>query len=273
MPGEIGVHDQRLKHGRHDQDIGDALTLDGAHHVLGIEGRNENTRQPQQRNQDHPRQRRQVEHRRDVQGQGVHRHRHVGGAGHGSGPQVHVRLHHAFRSAGGAAGVHDARQVIAAAKRVVHRRGFTNQLLVGQHAFWQRPVANVDQQRPHPGAAGNAFGQGQEGVVDQQDAGVAVVQRIDDFRHAPANVHRVDHATAPPGRQEILKEPVGVQAQQTDAIAGLHPQLLQGSGQASHSVGQFGIGAASVAKDRRHGMGTLLQHAVQALGQIHEVLL
>ncbi|MNS29701.1 hypothetical protein D3C86_875430 [compost metagenome] len=208
-----------------------------------------------------------------MQGQGIRRHWHIGRTGHGSGPQVHVRLHHALRPAGRAAGVHDARQVITAAKGVVHRRSFTNQLLIGQHALRQWTVADMNQHWPYLGAAGDVFGHGQEGVVDQQDARVTVVQRVDDFRHAPANIDRVDHAAAPPGCQEILKEPVGVQAQQADAVAGLHPQLLQGPGQTSHPLGQFGIGAAAVAKDRRHGMGTLLQHAVQALGQIHGVLL
>ncbi|MNS01806.1 hypothetical protein D3C72_330970 [compost metagenome] len=273
MFGEFRVHDQHLQHGRHNQDVGDAFTLDSAHHVQRIEGRDEDARQPEQRNQDHPRQRRQMKHRRDVQGQGIGRHRHIGSPGHGRRPQVHVRLHDAFRPTGGAAGVHDAGQVVAAAKRIVDRRCVPNQLLVGEHAFRQRTVADMDEQRTHPGGAGDAFGHGQERVVDQQDAGVAVVQRINDFRHAPADVHRVDHAAAPPGREEIFEEAVGVQAQQADPVASLHAQLLQRTGEARHPVGQFGIGTTAVAKHGRQCMGALLQHMVQALGQIHGALL
>ncbi|MNP01116.1 hypothetical protein D3C76_929190 [compost metagenome] len=262
MTGKLRMHDQRLDHGRHDQDVGDALAFDGLHHVKRVEGRDEDARQAQQRNQNHPRQRRQVEHRRDVQGQRIGWHRDIGGAGHGSGPQVHVRLHHAFRSAGGAAGVHDAGQVITTTEGIIDRLGITNELFVRQHALGGRTIANMDQQRSYFGSASNGFGHRQKGVVDHQDTGVAVVQRVGDFRHGPADVDRIEHATAPPGGEVVLEKSVAVQTEQTHAVAGVHASLLQGAGQASNAVGQLCVSLAPVTEDRRQSVGALLQDTV-----------
>ncbi|MNO79736.1 hypothetical protein D3C76_709150 [compost metagenome] len=182
-------------------------------------------------------------------------------------------MHDALRPAGSAAGVHDGGQVVAAALGIADRRGFGDQLLVGEHAFRRRAVADMDQQRPHLGGRGDVFGQVQETVVDQQDAGIAIVQRIDDLRHAPADVHRVEHAAAPPGGQHVFQKAVGVQGQHADAIADAHAVLLQRAGQARDPLAQFTEGVAAFAEDGGGVSGVKLQGTVQPLGQVHLAIL
>ncbi|MCY1494481.1 hypothetical protein D9M68_283530 [compost metagenome] len=153
---------------------------------------------------------------------------------------------------------------------VAYRRRFGNQLLVGKHALGGRAIAHVDQDRADLGGGGDVVGEVQEMVIDQQDTGVAVVQRVDDLRHAPADIHWVENSSAPPAGEHVFQKAVGVQGQHAHPVAIAHAVLLQRSGQARDPFSQFMKAAASAAEDSGGLIGVKLQGTVQPLGQVHQ---
>ncbi|MNO44993.1 hypothetical protein D3C76_352500 [compost metagenome] len=182
-----------------------------------------------------------------------------------------MRLHHALGKAGGAAGVHDAGEVFTAAPGVFDRRGLGNQLLETQHAHRHFALAGIDKPWHMAGTDADLLGQWCKVFVDDKDAGTAIVQRIDDLRHAPADVHRVEHPAAPPHAHDVLQIAVGVERQHADPIAGRHAQTLQGTRQASDAITKLAIGPTAITENRRELNRVLLQRALQALGHVHGI--
>ncbi|MCY1292660.1 hypothetical protein D9M70_418960 [compost metagenome] len=266
---EARVGQQRLQHGRHQHDLGDLLARDGLQHLGGLEERHVGVGLALNHPRGDPRQTGGVEQRRDVQAQGVVDRLEVGHAHQRAGPQVAVRQHHALGQAGGAAGVENHREVLAAAPAVLDRRALGDQPLERQHAGRRLAFVGVDQNRFTPGLGDDRLDQRQVHVVDDQHAGVAVVQRVDDLRRAPADVHRIEHRPGPPAGHHVLLEAVGVQRQHGDALAGLHAEVAQRPGQARDALGVLAVGAVAAAIDGRHLVGGHLQRRVQALGQVH----
>ncbi|MCY1494482.1 hypothetical protein D9M68_283540 [compost metagenome] len=66
MAGEFRMHDQSLQHGRHQEDVGDTLTLDGLHEFKRLKRGHEDVRFTDNELHDHPRQAGGMEHRCDV---------------------------------------------------------------------------------------------------------------------------------------------------------------------------------------------------------------
>ena len=267
--GQARVLDQALQHRGHQEGFGAALGGDGLQHRQFIEARQDDlAAQPlhQLQRQAHAA---DVEHRRAVDAHAVHR---PGGRLVGAqhvGVQVGLRQHHALGPAGGAAGVHHRGQVAAVAVGIGHRRGRGGQRRAVQRAGRCRAVAPV-QQRGQAAAQGlQAGGGGVEVLVDQQQPGVAIVQRVGDLLRAPADVDRVDHPAGPPHRVEIHQVVVAVEAQHAHPVTRLQAECAQHRGQARHPVGQAGPGGAAAATQQRFGLGAFDQRLVQWLGQVH----
>ncbi|MNO62651.1 hypothetical protein D3C76_533320 [compost metagenome] len=267
--GEFRMGQQHLQHGRHQHRFGDPLALDG----FQRHGRLEHGQETARHTDHHPcggvGQAGDMEHRRSHQRQRVVADRRHGHAHEHAGPQAGVRHHHALGQAGGAAGVHDHRKVVAAVARVGDGRGVGDQPFEGVHAGGSLAVAGVDQQRPVLRRGEDAFGQRQELVVDDHVAGIAVVQRIDDLRDAPAGIHRIEHRAEPPAGQYVFQITVGVQRQHADAVARLHAEAAQAGGQARHALAQLAEGVPAVLVDGGDPLGIHLHGDLQTMGQLH----
>ncbi|MCY1439796.1 hypothetical protein D9M71_560470 [compost metagenome] len=109
-------------------------------------------------------------------------------------------------------------------------------------------------------------------VIDQQQRGSGVVQRVDDLRQAPAVVHRVDHRIGPGHRQVVLDVAQRVGRKHGHAVTAGDPQLLQCAGQAGDAIAELGVGDAAVQVTDGRGMRSLLKVAVQTLGDVHAKL-
>ncbi|MNX80410.1 hypothetical protein D3C86_1120700 [compost metagenome] len=205
---ELGVRDERLQHGGHQQHVGHALALDGLQHLARIEGGGQHMRfagdELHQRAADAA----HVEQRRHVQRDAALGHGCLRKALDADGPQRPVAVHHALGETGGAAGVEDAGQVVAGAVCVFNRRGGVDERGQRRHALGRAALACVEEDRRPFGAGADAFDAVEKMVVDHEDAGVAVVQRVDDLGHAPARVDGVEHAAAPPDAHQHFEPAV-----------------------------------------------------------------
>ncbi|MNO79735.1 hypothetical protein D3C76_709140 [compost metagenome] len=74
MAGEVRMHDQRLQHGRHQEDVGDAFALNGLHEFERVERGHEHVGLANDQLDHQARQAGGVEHRGDVQHRRVLRH-------------------------------------------------------------------------------------------------------------------------------------------------------------------------------------------------------
>ncbi|MCY1444066.1 hypothetical protein D9M71_605150 [compost metagenome] len=128
----------------------------------------------------------------------------------------------------------------------------------------------MDQQRPALHAADDGLDQWQVMVIDDQDRRVAVVQRIGDFRGAPADVHQVQHRPGPPAGEHGFLVTVGVQRQYGDPFALAQPEVAQAGGQTGDTLGGFAIGTAATTVNGGRVLRGQLQRNVQTLGQMHE---
>ncbi|MNN39777.1 hypothetical protein D3C81_1538260 [compost metagenome] len=180
--------------------------------------------------------------------------------------------HHTFREPGGAAGVEDTQQGIATAARVLDWLVFGDQLLVVVHAGGRFAVTRIDQGTDGLGLGDDLRAQVLEVVIDDQDGGFRVVQRIDDLRHAPAVVHRVDHRIGPRHRLVVLDVTQGVERQHGHAVTTGHPKLLQRPGQAGDTVAKLAISDTASFVTNGGRVGTPLQMTVQPLGDVHAKL-
>ncbi|MCY1286702.1 hypothetical protein D9M70_356780 [compost metagenome] len=177
--------------------------------------------------------------------------------------------HHALGEAGGAAGVEDAEQRIAATAGVFHGLAAFDQRLVAEHAFGSFAVAGMDHRADGLRIGGDARAELLEGVIDDQDGGIRIVQGIDDLRGAPADVHRVEHRIGPGHGLVVLDVALGIEGKHGHAVAAGHAQLLQRSGQAGDALAELGVGHAAAVDAYGGGIRAPLQVAVQALGDVH----
>ncbi|MNN02251.1 hypothetical protein D3C81_1149030 [compost metagenome] len=220
----------------------------------------------------------QCSHRREV-GQVEHRHRVQEDAVVGEATtsqrrrrgkeQVVVAEHHALGETGGAAGVEDPQQRIAAAARVLDRVGRGDQRLVGHHAGRAFAVAGIDHLADRLRFRGDFGAKVLEGVVDDQHDGFRIIHGVDDFRRAPADVDRIDHRVRPRHRQVVLDAARRVDGQHGHTLATGDTHALQRAGESRHAVAELGIGHAVAVAADGDGVGALLQLTVQPLGYVH----
>ena len=109
-------------------------------------------------------------------------------------------------------------------------------------------------------------------VIDDQDAGVAIIQRIGDLRRAPAGVDRIEHAAAPPHAHHVFEVAVRIEREHADPVAFRHAEPAQRGGEARDMIREFAERAPASLERDRHPIRILLQRAMQALGQIHALL-
>jgi hypothetical protein len=100
--------DHHLDHRGDQEQVGDAVLLDGGHHSDRVEGGDDHPGVAGDGVADPGAEGGEVEHRRGVQADAVRRGRVGEHAAHGRGQQVVVAEHDALGPAGGAAGVEDA---------------------------------------------------------------------------------------------------------------------------------------------------------------------
>ncbi|MNL63657.1 hypothetical protein D3C87_1878100 [compost metagenome] len=84
--------------------------------------------------------------------------------------------HHALGETGGAAGVENAQQGVAATVRVFHRFVLGDQGFVVEHALGRFAVTGINHQADALRLDGHLGAQFLEGVIDDQHAGLRVVQ-------------------------------------------------------------------------------------------------
>ncbi|MNZ72100.1 hypothetical protein D3C78_904700 [compost metagenome] len=264
--------EQHLNHGRRQQHFVDALAGEDLQHLLRHESRLHDVGATAHEQRSHGREVGQVEHRHHVQ---------VVAAGMGTTAIQHaqrrvcdvvVAEHHALGKTGGATGVEDAQQRVTAAARVFHRLAVGDQCLVAEHAFRYLAVAGIDHRANGLRAGGGAGTQFLEGVVDDQHAGVRIVEGIDDLRGAPADVHRVQHRIRPRHGLVVLDVALRVERQHRHAVTAGHAQLLQGTGQACDAVAELGVGHAAALIADGGRIRAPLQMAMQTLGDVHQNL-
>ena len=142
---------------------------------------------------------------------------------HGRREQVVVAEHHALGITSGAAGVEHARQVAAAAVRVLGRQILGEQLLIVQRAAGLGPLAAENHRLQARRLLAQRRDRRRERIVDQQNAGIAVRQRIGDLGRAPPDVNRVDHRPGPRHPQQELVVAVRVQRQHAHPVARADP--------------------------------------------------
>jgi hypothetical protein len=139
-------------------------------------------------------------------------------------------------------GVEHRGERVTAPPRVLHRLRAGDQVLVTEHALGRRPLAEVDdglQARVVLEEGRHLCG---EGVIDEQNGGLGLAERVDDLAGAPSDVDRVEHAIGPRHRQQVLDVSVGVERQDGDRCAIAHAQLTQPARKPSHPVGLLAIG-------------------------------
>ncbi|MCY1523722.1 hypothetical protein D9M68_586270 [compost metagenome] len=135
---------QHLQHRRRQRDFGDAIARDGFQRGLRGEVRQHDVLAPAGEQGVDGGEVCQVEHRHDMQEDGVR----PAAPGHQrcqrGEADVVVAQHHALRETGGAAGVEDAGQVAAVAVRILHGVAGVEHCLVVGHAFRRIPRTRVD---------------------------------------------------------------------------------------------------------------------------------
>ncbi|MNN60136.1 hypothetical protein D3C81_1752980 [compost metagenome] len=109
-------------------------------------------------------------------------------------------------------------------------------------------------------------------VVDDQDGGLRIVERVDDFRCTPAEIDRVDHGISPRHRLVVLEKKWRIECKQCHAFAAGDTQAFQGTCQARDTNTELGIGGAASLIADGNGVGTTLQMTVQPLSDVHEQL-
>ena len=190
-----------------------------------------------------------------------------------------MRQHHALRKSGGAAGIEDAGQILAAETGVFARGARCDQLFVIQPAL-RRPAAvaaAVAAAVTHVNQIYNAFGLfqdarhgGLEAVIDEDGLGAGIVQRIGVFRRRPAYIHRHDDRSAPETGVIIFEITIRIERQDGDAVARFDAEIAQGPGQSGDALGEPAPALAALAAYRRDAVAVGLRVGFDALREIHD---
>ena len=269
--GHVGMFDEAAQHDRDEEDVADALGLDQAEHLARVEGGDGDLGRAAKGELEDDGQPADMEERRHVQARGVAAV--IGRRGQAQRVGIHVAVaeHDALGGAGGAAGVEDRREVVVVAHGVGHRIGAGDQRFEIVRAG-DLGLAQPDDRELDIGPGAQVFDQRGEIVVDDEEAGVAVIEGIGDLGHAPAGVDGVQDAAGPEGGEDVFEIAVGIGGEHADPVAGFHSKARQPSGQPCDTVGEDGIGLPSVAVDREQVARPFSAGLVQRLCQVHGIL-
>ncbi|MCY1359062.1 hypothetical protein D9M69_456160 [compost metagenome] len=111
-----------------------------------------------------------------------------------------------------------------------------------------------------------------KGVIDDQYAGLRVIQGVDDLCRTPANIDRVEHGIGPGYCQVVLDIALRVERQHRHAFTAGHAEAFQRAGQPGDAITQLGEAQAATLITDGCGVGSLLHMAQQSLGQVHRNL-
>ena len=137
------------------------------------------------------------------------------------------------------------------ASGVGHRRGLRDQRLVIEHAFGAGPFADPDQ-RLHPAQRAPQIERlVDKAVVNEQDRGLRVGQRVFVLGQRPADVERRKGAAGPGYSEEEFDIAVAVHCQCGNEAAIGNAQRPQRRGQPGHAVADLVPAAAAAVADRR----------------------
>jgi hypothetical protein len=108
-----------------------------------------------------------------------------------------VRQHDPFGKPGRAAGVEDASHVFAAAPGIGERRVVVDQRFIVDEAGRGRLVSEIHDRAQRADLIEQRRGVLEEGIVDEEAGGAAVVERIGEFHLGPADVERHHDGAGP----------------------------------------------------------------------------
>ena len=211
-------------------------------------------------------------------GRGMHvgsaRSRHAAGrAAHRGADQIGVAEHHTLGEARRSAGVENACQIFIVPPHVFCGSGPSQQRFVMEHALGRLFLfPAIDHVAQGSGLLAQGLGHGAEVVVDHQHGRAGIVERVQNFRHRPARVARIEHAARPGHAHLVLKVAIGVERQHRNAVTLIHSQRVQSAGQTRHAIAQLPKGASAVSETRGHLIRPLLQGPMQRLGDVHACL-
>lgn len=107
-----------------------------------------------------------------------------------------------------------------------------------------------------------------EMLVDEKNAGVAIVERERDLGRAAAGVDRIQRAAAPPDTEHVFEIAIRVESDQRDAIAVAHAEIAQRGGEAGSAFGKFAPGAPAVAEDGRDRGGIAAELSMNSVHKL-----
>ncbi|MNQ95392.1 hypothetical protein D3C85_1109470 [compost metagenome] len=97
-----------------------------------------------------------------------------------------------------------------------------------------------------------------EGLIDEQNRGAGILQRVCVLLLAPAGVTQVQHAIGPGHREAVLEVAVRVEGKHGDPVTTLQSQSAQGAGEARHSLDELAVAACALAVDGHRPVGGVL---------------
>jgi hypothetical protein len=183
-----------------------------------------------------------------------------------------VREHHALGAAGGAAGVVDRGQILAAAVRVGGRLGGGDDLLERMHARARAAFPHEHNLAETRAPLSQLLDNLDEGVIDEEGAAARVLQRIDLLARRPSGVDRHRDGAHRPAGEEILQVTVAVQRQRRHAIAARDAEFGKCPRQPGDPLCELPVRVPPIAEDRGDAVRVHLQRATQSLCDLHVVL-
>ncbi|WP_246701661.1 hypothetical protein, partial [Rhodopseudomonas sp. BR0G17] len=76
-------------------------------------------------------------------------------------------------------------------------------------------------------------------IIDEQDVGVAIVERKGDFGRAPAGIRRIERTAAPPDAEHVLQIAIRIQREHRNAVTRRHADLVEDRGEPRRPIRKF----------------------------------
>ena len=180
-----------------------------------------------------------------------------------------MRHHHALRVRRRAAGVEDHPEVFAAPIGVGHRRVSLDQVFVAEHARGHLALAHIDEGL-HPGELRLEFARlVDKALVDEQDRGLRVGERVGVLGDRPADVERREGAAGPGDGEEQLDVAVRIERQRSHEGAVGDAERAQRGGQTRDPLADLLPGAPTRSRDGRRPSRLAVDRLRQEMRSLH----
>src|SRR5450756_3203902 len=100
----------------------------------------------------------------------------------------------------------------------------SDQTLIAQHARRRFAMATIDDMAQAAEAGTKRLDLDTMRIVDQQDVGFGMVQRMEDLARGPAYIARIERAASPRHGALIFQIAVGIEGQHPDPVTWFHSQ-------------------------------------------------